>query len=394
MRVSTDLDPPPQARRVCLFAQLDRPGLGDMVQRNILLGLLRRAYPDAVITLVVGTGLAARFAGLLPAHTYATDVLCCPDPGDTDEGRWRVFREELAERGFDLCLVDPSTKELDASHARAAGIPVRVALPRGGRSAGDVTHPVRVAVSGDLYDYACAFARSLGVDAPPAGQAMPALPRWPEGATELTTARPRVAIHPGGQTHWNRRWPLERYLTLAVRLVAEKGASIYLLGAGGEAVELELLRRGLADRSPGATVVVDIDGSVNRVANLLGEIDLFVGNDSGLGHVAAAVGTPSVIVYGPSGTERLWARVYPHHRGVSLGYRCQTITDDQDGSLWALDGATLTRGCEYACVLAYRGPDGPYPRCLTALDVEAVWSAVATQLASVSAVRMGRLDGN
>ncbi|MEU7103694.1 glycosyltransferase family 9 protein [Streptomyces sp. NPDC046215] len=371
--------PDRQVTGVCVFAALHGPGLGDLVQRNIMLALIRRAHPHARVTLVVGEELAARFAELFAAHTYATDVLTCPP--DEAHPRWPAFLRTLAGRRYERCVIDPDSAALHAGHALAAGIPDRIGLPLGRPGDEHITRPLRLPppVWGrpDLFDHATALAGALGLPGRlRAGQLVPDLPRRPGPARPArpASAGPVVAVHPGGAPHWNRRWPPSRYADLCVRLATRRSAALRLLGTAPERAELRALRDTVRAGAPGADVRVETGADLNRTANLLAGADLLVGNDSALAHLAAAVRTPSVVIYGPTGTEFLWTRIYPHHRGVSLRWPCQ--------SLLHAPGRLEDRRCAHDCVLPYRGPEGPYPRCLTALPVERVWAAVTAQLAS------------
>lgn len=366
--------------RIAVFARLRDPGLGDLVQRNILLSLLRRAHPGAGVSLVAGTGLVDHFSELLTAHSYATDVMRCPDIGDSDPRRWREFRRTLAGRAFQMCVVDPDSRDLDARDARAAGIPVRVSLAAGGPADAAITHPIRLPPPllgrPDLYDYARAVAAAIG----PArtlrpGEVVPPLPTRPERIPELDSPAPRIAVHPGGARHWNRRWPPAHYATLCVRLAGELGASIYLLGTDEEKPELMSLRREVLGRRPGTRVHLAAGETLNRTATLLSGVDLLVGNDSAPAHLAAALRTPTVVVYGPTGTEFLWTRIYPRHRGVSLRYPCQDLLHAAED--------VASRRCGHGCPVAYLSIEGPYPKCLTDLSVDEVWRAVASQLSAV-----------
>ena len=372
-------------RRVAVFAQLHHPGLGDLIQRNMMLALVRRAYPQAAVALVVGRELAAARADFLENHCYATELMRAPDPFDTDERSWRTVRSELAARGFEVCVVDPGSHTLGACHAREAGIPVRIGYRRGAADDRDLTRPIslRDPVLGipDIYDYLCALAAVLGIEPPRPAHVVPPLPcrgrtdSWQESRSAAASdPRLLVAVHPVGQPHWNRRWPLRRYAELCTRLAAERDARLCLVGVGAEQRELESIKDEVTARVPAATVAVETVGSLERTAQLVAAADLLIGNDSSLLHIAAAVGTRAVAVLGPTGTQLLWARVYPWHRGVSLGYACQGITHDVD--------EVAGRVCEHHCVVPYQGPDGPYPRCMTDLAVEQVWDAVCTELAA------------
>jgi ADP-heptose:LPS heptosyltransferase len=229
----------------------------------------------------------------------------------------------------------------------------------------------------DLYEYACALARAAGGTVTPrASELLPALPRVPERVPELAQPRPIVALHPGGAPHWNRRWPLDRYAGLAVRLARERAASLLVVGGRDERADLERLVAAVRGAEPGARVRETVEPSLNRLANLLAGADLLVGNDSGPAHVAAAVGTPTVVVYGPTGTQFMWARVYPRHLGVSLGGACQrlaNVPDDADAT-----------PCEHACTRRYLGSSGPYPACLEDIPGDLVLAAAKRALDSAA----------
>jgi len=369
------------ATRVCMFSRLARPGMGDLVQRNIFLGLLRRAFPGAELTWVVGAHVTRvpYQEELVHRHSYADEIVVCPDAEDTDPRRWLRFLDELPGRRFQVCVVDPSTQGLGVRDAWRAGIPTRVAMPTGAPAVDElITHPMRLGrpVVGrhDLYDYAVALATALGVaPVPRPWQVVPRLPMRAEDAPLLAAPRPVVGLHPGGAKGWNRRWPLANFAELAVRLVDEFAATLLLLGAPDEEDETDRLRLAVRGRHPTAEVHVSLGEPLNRVANLIDGMDLLVGNDSGPAHLAAALSTPTVVLYGPSGTESMWARVYPAHRGVNKNYACQNLRHEPTEAI---------AQCEHGCPCFYESPDGPYPKCLTDIAVDEVWHAVLAQLDS------------
>jgi len=103
----------------------------------------------------------------------------------------------------------------------------------------------------------------------------------------------RVAIHPGSGS-LKKNWPVEKYLELA-RLIGE--ATDYkpfiILGEADEdAAGL------MKEKAPFLPVVENVD--LSELAAILEESDIYVGNDSGITHLAAAVGIPVVALFGPS----------------------------------------------------------------------------------------------
>jgi heptosyltransferase-2 len=111
-----------------------------------------------------------------------------------------------------------------------------------------------------------------------------------------------VAFAPGAVGP-SKRWPATSYADVARRLVAD-GATVWVLGGPGEAP----LARIIAEAGPN---VHDLTGTDLRNAILaLGAADVAVSNDSGLLHVAAALGTPSVGIFGPTSPWH-WAPLNP-----------------------------------------------------------------------------------
>jgi ADP-heptose:LPS heptosyltransferase len=180
-----------------------------------------------------------------------------------------------------------------------------------------------------------------------------------------------VGLHTGGAKGWNRRWPMTSYAELGVRLVDHISAALVLVGSDDEREETVLLREKILAHRPDAGVYLSIGDSLNRAANLIDHMDLLVGNDSAPAHVAAALSTPTVVIYGPTGTEGLWARIYPEHRGVNRHSPCQNLRHEPDEQIGQ---------CEHACPCFYVAPEGPYPKCLTDITVDDVWQVVRSQV--------------
>lgn len=105
--------------------------------------------------------------------------------------------------------------------------------------------------------------------------------------------------------NWDKKcWPAENFLELAQQLTAKRGllpnAVIGILGSPDQRAELlPLLHAFPKDQQ------LDVTGNVDllTLAACLEQTDLFVGNDSGLMHLAAAMGTPTLGLFGPSRSE-------------------------------------------------------------------------------------------
>src|SRR5581483_2944930 len=115
-------------------------------------------------------------------------------------------------------------------------------------------------------------------------------------------ARPIIAMHPGsGGYSTARRWSPARFAQLADTLYADVGGQLLLVGGPEEAE----LHQHIMDMMRSEMPIHSLAGksSVKVTAAVLELADLFIGNDAGPMHLAAAVGTPTVAIFGLSNSE-------------------------------------------------------------------------------------------
>ncbi|HTI15551.1 MAG TPA: glycosyltransferase family 9 protein [Dictyobacter sp.] len=111
--------------------------------------------------------------------------------------------------------------------------------------------------------------------------------------------RPLIAMHPGsGGYSTARRWAPERFAHLADELYSSVGGQLLLLGGPEEAELHQQIIRQMQSAMPVRSLAGK--GNIKVTAAVLALVDLFVGNDAGLMHIAAAVGAPSVAIFGLS----------------------------------------------------------------------------------------------
>jgi heptosyltransferase-2 len=124
--------------------------------------------------------------------------------------------------------------------------------------------------------------------------------------------RPVVALCPGA-VGAGKRWPETKYAELARRLAGD-GIAVWVLGGPGEK---EIART----ISGGGQFALDLTGDDLRNAILaLAAADAAVSNDSGLLHVAAAIGTAAVGLFGPT-SPRHWAPLNPIAATIEAPWR-------------------------------------------------------------------------
>jgi heptosyltransferase III len=156
--------------------------------------------------------------------------------------------------------------------------------------------------------------RLFDLDPPPAPRLWVTAEHDRTAAALLPKGAPVLAIGPAA--NWRgKEWRAERFADLALRLTAADGilpgAPVAVLAAGHERAQAEPLLAVLPGNQR-----IDLVGRVDlpTAAAALRRCGLFIGNDTGLMHMAAAAGTPTLGLFGPSPVERYapWGRLTAH----------------------------------------------------------------------------------
>jgi ADP-heptose:LPS heptosyltransferase len=112
--------------------------------------------------------------------------------------------------------------------------------------------------------------------------------------------RPLIGVHASGGRE-SKQWHPDRFAAVARNIVAARGGTIVLTGTPAERALVDRVRRDLE-----GVPVIDASGAVDLVtlAALIEQLDLFISSDTGPMHLAAAMGTPLVALFGPSDPRR------------------------------------------------------------------------------------------
>ena len=293
-----DLDPG-QVRKI-LVREVN--WVGDAVLTLPTLDALDRRFPEAEIVVLGRSWVAGLFGGQRSVDRVVTYDLAGAHGGVA--GRWALARTLRADR-FDLTALFPNS--FDAALVPwLAGIPVRVGYPTDGRRV-LLTHPVKASARTrerhQVFRY-LHLARALGGD----GDALPRLAVSADAvraaddllAQHGVEAGERwIAVNPGSVYGSAKRWPAERFAAVADALAMRRGAKAVLVGSGRETAVLQAVARAM--RKPAVALGGRME--IGMLPGLLCRARVLLTNDTGAMHVAAAVGTPVLAVFGPTDVE-------------------------------------------------------------------------------------------
>lgn len=158
--------------------------------------------------------------------------------------------------------------------------------------------------------------------------------------------RPLIALHPGAGSA-SKRWPLEKFMHLARHLTAQ-GALLIVEGPA----EPGLGQRLVDGTDSGARLASHL--GPRMLAAVLSHCRLFVGNDSGVAHLAAAVGSPCVLIFGPTSAEH-WAPIGEHIAILRNTCDCIGCERHRDDTHTCLDNVTIGEVQEAALRALARG---------------------------------------
>ncbi len=299
---------PPQACDRPNVLVVKPASLGDVLMSTAFLAALRECLPQAAITVLATTWARAALAG----NPHCDRVLDSGTVGFPRRFGFNAYRNcisRVREHGFTHCFV-LDRSPLMAMLPRLASIPWRAGLDSAHR--GIALH-VKVPCPEDRHEVEIYLdvLRKTGLDV-----VEPRLHFAPQPADEavaerlleergLAKASPLVAVHPGGGTNpgeelESKRWSQGNFGALAERLVQGQDATILLVGGPDDVAICNEI-----EQDSNASLV-NVAGTLSfaELGALIQRCHLFIGNDSSPMHLAAAVRTPVVALFGPTSPQR------------------------------------------------------------------------------------------
>jgi heptosyltransferase-2 len=272
--------------------------IGDVVMTLPAVAAVRKTWPGARISVLAKPWVAEVYR----LSADVDDVIVFQEPGRHAGigGKLRLARE-LRGAGFDCAILLQNAIEA-AIIAGLAGIPLRAGYNSDGRGI-LLTHAVRRTEAirrVHQIDYYIEMVRALGCTS--AGRDVRLRPG--KDFDDLMEAlfsrfgidrnRPLIGIAPGAAYGPAKKWFPERFAAVADRLIDDIGGQAILFGSAGDRESAAAVQEGA--RHP----LIDIAGMTNlkEAIALIARCSLFISNDSGLMHVAGALGVPTIAIFG------------------------------------------------------------------------------------------------
>lgn len=336
-----------------LVIRLDR--IGDLVLSTPVLTALRDAFPGAAVSVMVQPVCE----DLVQGHPAVHEVIVYDKRGK-HRSPFQTMRFALSLRShkFDVALVLHPTNR---SHwiVWLAGIPTRIGYARK-LGAWLLNRPlVHRKQEGTRHerDYTLELLKPLGIT-PRAIPPTVALQDKAKSSVEamltqasIPSTHRLVTIHPSASCP-SKRWLPERFAQVADRLIEEQGVSVCIVAAATELVHAEAVKRAMRRDA----VMLAGKLSVAELTACLVRSELLVSNDSGPVHIAAAVGTAVVDIFGRNQrglSPQRWGPIGEGHIILHKDVGCVTC---------------LAHNCDIQF------------RCLTELTVDEVYQAAASLL--------------
>jgi heptosyltransferase-2 len=293
-------------------------GIGDLLLATPALRALRESYPQAQIDLLVTPDSAGLLKGwdvldnIIVLDKYLFDYLPQIILHPERLVGLRDFWRRLRAGRYDAVLLFhhltlPFGRLKHQLLMRATGAKWRVGLDNGHGWFLNVRVPDEGFGVMHEAEYAMEIVKVVGARVHDKRLALPLTEEERLQARQLvfgdaspeSALRPIIAMHPGSGGYSNaRRWAPERFAMLADTLYRERGGQLLLIGGPEEAELHQQVMSFMASDMPVRSLAGK--SSVRVAAAALELVDLFVGNDAGPMHLAAAAGAPVVAIFGLS----------------------------------------------------------------------------------------------
>jgi len=289
--------------------------VGDSVLAIPAMKAVREHFRNAQITLLVRPWVA----GLFSSAPFIDRVWSEPRPSSIAD--WSRITRAIRDRHFDLAVLLPNSFE-SALMMFAGRVPMRFGYATDGRSL-LLTNAIARTDSGHQVHYYLDLVKHLFKPDKDPSVAIEATEQEREDARQLLAQhgiQPRdrfLVLNPGAAYGSAKRWDELRFAETGDRFAKEFGLAVVIIGSASETSAAERVKSHM--KAPAA--ILTGKTTLETLMGVLAECSLMITNDSGPMHIAAALGTPTVAVFG-STDDRVTGPVGSQTRIVKTPVNC------------------------------------------------------------------------
>ncbi|MFH1641253.1 MAG: lipopolysaccharide heptosyltransferase II [Candidatus Omnitrophota bacterium] len=319
-RRPSTVDRRPHFKRI-LIVRTDR--IGDVLLSTPVIKALRDSYPDVFISMMV----SPYTKDITEGNPYLDEVIIY-DKKMRHRGWFSSFKFALAlkKKKFDLAVILHPTNRVHIV-TFFAGIPKRIGYDRkfSFLLTDRIKHDKQFGEKHEL-EYCLDLVRVLGIETKDKNLFIPINPtseKWVEellGKEGVETKDILLAIHSGASCP-SKIWPNERFSEVADRLSDKYGFKVLLIAGPKDIAITEKVLKAM--HSPAINLAGKV--SVSQLASVLKRTRLLISNDSGPVHIASAVGTPVISIFGRNQkglSPKRWGPVGPKDRVLHKEVGC------------------------------------------------------------------------
>jgi ADP-heptose:LPS heptosyltransferase len=284
---------PESPRKIAL---LRASRIGDFICATPALRALRHALPEAEITMIT-LPILRDIAVRSPHLDHYVEFPGFPGIAEQffDAQKTTQFFQTMQEAHFDLALQMQGSGVYSNPFTLLLGAKATAGFVRPGDFAGllDAALPY----PDKVHEIRCVLALTSFLGIPAQGEALE-FPLWPEDHAEAVallaqTRPPLIGLHPAAR-EMTRRWPIERFAAVGAQLRQQHGGTVVILGEPEERETGQQLAQLVGKpylNLIGKTSLVTLGAVIDQLAVLLT-------NDTGPAHIAYALATPTVTIFG------------------------------------------------------------------------------------------------
>jgi len=269
--------------------------VGDAVLAIPAMKAVRQRYPDSEITLLVRPWVA----GVFTSAPFIDRVWSEPRPAGFAD--WMRISRSIREKRFDVALLFPNSFE-SAAMVFLGRVPQRVGYATDGRGwlltqslrpSKEKRHQIHY-----YLDLASAVSATVGdpsieIEASPEEKQQA---RKILAASGIAPGRNFLVLNPGAAYGSAKRWGEDRFAEAGDALASELGFDVAIIGSEKERSIAERVQNLMKTR----VAVLNGRTSLETLIGVISESSLVLTNDSGPMHISAALGVPTVAVFGPT----------------------------------------------------------------------------------------------